>query len=419
MIGYFLAFVASESGCSYGYDLLDPREALGGSTSSGNSSGDGDAGEAGTADGGRGGTDETGGMGGDEGSGGAQTNSGGRAGEDAAGGSASGESLPLFVSTAVDEEDVGATRDDPMGTGLSLREAILIANAEPGHQAISFESDYSVVLDSQGLPTITESLDLVGVATIDGRNLPASVVCLETTGSDILISSFSFENCPTEPIIVQGGSRVEISDCTVVDAGNSIAVTGDDHRVLRNEILRSPGAGIWCDASSTLIEGNRIVDTGVGISFTDAGSASRAIGNVIIRNHIGIGLFAPAGVIVVHNTVHDSDFGVTINGATDVDVQNNVIVGSLESGVDLTAGGFLAFDANLFWANAVDCTNCTPGAASVFADPNFEDPDNDDLNLAPLSPAIDQAIDLGYDRNSTAPGLFNGAAPDMGALESQ
>lgn len=37
----------------------------------------------------------------------------------------------LMVTTAVDEEDPGATAANPMGTGLSLREAILVANAQP------------------------------------------------------------------------------------------------------------------------------------------------------------------------------------------------------------------------------------------------------------------------------------------------
>ena len=62
--------------------------------------------------------------------------------------------------------------------------------------------------------------------------------------------------------------------------------------------------------------------------------------------------------------------------------------------------------------------NCTPGPASVFADPRFVNYAADDLTLQADSPAVDQAIDLGFDRNAGSSATFNGLAPDLGAFES-
>lgn len=387
----------SLDGCQFGYELLDGV-------------GPGIGGSAGM------------GWGGDSPLGGAGGAAGSPVGDGGIGGGASGgASGPDFVvSTAEDEQDPGATALDPLGSGLSLREAILLANAEPGHQTISVDSGVYVTLTTGALPTITETADLVGPGEIDGASLPASTACVVVDGSGVRISSITVHNCPSEPILLAGGSGNEVSDCRITLAGNSIAVGGQNQLIQRNEIEGSLGAGIWVDGSGSRILDNRIRDAeGVGIELTDEAAAAVVVGNIVRGGNVAIGVHAPADVVVAHNTVYEALLGVSIGGASNVDLRNNILVGATDAAVELLTGTFAYFDNNLFWNNAGgDCAGCTPGPASIFADPIFSDPSSGDLSLASGSPAIDRGVDLGYDRNSSKVGLFDGSAPDLGAIET-
>jgi hypothetical protein len=203
-----------------------------------------------------------------------------------------------------------------------------------------------------------------------------------------------------------------------VRPGRHGSSTGSEHQILRNQVNGSSGAGIWCSASDTNIIDNRIEETVVGIQVVDSGSNTLILGNVLIRNTYAIGIDAPAGVRVLHNTVFDSLVAVGFNGATSVDMRSNIIVTSSDSGVNLVAGTLDTFASNLFWDNATDCNGCTLGAENPVGDPLFFAPESDDLSLGAGSPAINVGPELGYDRNGSAAGLFNGTAPDLGALES-
>jgi hypothetical protein len=108
-----------------------------------------------------------------------------------------------------------------------------------------------------------------------------------------------------------------------------------------------------------------------------------------------------------------------MDGGLQVDFRNNIVAGSSSVGILVSSGDFAALDASLFFDNgSSDCQNCAPGPACIFGDPNFVDSATDDLSVRADSPAIDQGIDLGYDRNAELTGDFNGSAPDLGAIEA-
>jgi hypothetical protein len=81
---------------------------------------------------------------------------------------------------------------------------------------------------------------------------------------------------------------------------------------------------------------------------------------------------------------------------------------------------------NLFFNNngdGVTGANAVQGVApsaldpsNIFADPQFVDAANGDFT--PGANAVDHGVDLGIDRNADLPGNFNGAAPDIGAVET-
>jgi len=351
------------------------------------------------------------------------TGSGGSTASDGAsgpsGGSGGSTETQLVVTTAADEEDAGATRDNPLGAGLSLREAIQIANMEAGRQTITFSGEYSIALASAPLPTITEPVELLGPVTVEGAGVPSQTACLAVGASDVSIRFLTVYNCPAEPVLLEGTGH-EVSDCNFIDSAQSLAVTGQGHRILRNTIVGSDGAGIWCNASDSNLLDNWVAGSAaVGIYATDAASTTSIVGNTLLQNGFGIAVALATNVVIAHNTVVDCGVGVAIDGATQLDFRNNIVVGSSGEGVSLNSGDFFALDASLYFGNGgSDCLNCAPGPASVFADPRFVDHAANDLALQADSPAVDQAIDLGFDRNAGSNGTFNGLAPDLGAFES-
>ncbi|MBX7100903.1 MAG: hypothetical protein K1X89_24525 [Myxococcaceae bacterium] len=100
----------------------------------------------------------------------------------------------------------------------------------------------------------------------------------------------------------------------------------------------------------------------------------------------------------------------------------NVLRGSLFTNHSLSAvscGGatFTTRDTALVFQNASDgCVAGDPGGLS--GDPLYLSRAAKDLRVAPGSPAVDSAVDLGRDVNGPGPGHFFGAAPDRGGAES-
>jgi len=85
----------------------------------------------------------------------------------------------------------------------------------------------------------------------------------------------------------------------------------------------------------------------------------------------------------------------------------------------VTCDKLTGFGHNLFFANTSGDTNgCAAGANSLFADPLYLDSAADDFTLQATSPAINNGVDLGEDRNGSTAGNYNGAAPDRGYFET-
>lgn len=115
-------------------------------------------------------------------------------------------------------------------------------------------------------------------------------------------------------------------------------------------------------------------------------------------------------------------------------IQNNILVGNAEAGIRSATNTSQHEDHNLLFDNAGDGASgaaavlvedgpdagvyspVSPAPSDVLADPMLADAPGGDM--APGPAAIDVGVDLGHDRNGGAPGLFNGSAPDLGAVET-
>jgi hypothetical protein len=419
--------------------------AAGGMDSSGGTAGTGGAvGVAGTAGTGGAigvaGTSSTGGQtgtGGMAGSGG-QSQIGGTAGTPPTGGaSGSGGGGPtggaggdggttqqgdLHVTTALDEDDPGATVADPGGDGLSLREALALSNAGAGDLEITFESSLVIPLDSQ--LEITQSVSIQGGGTtLDCSGVGSSRDCLSlavgsgtTSLNDIVLVS-----ARRRPIRLLSGSDYRITNCTIRDANDAVEVGADATNVLfaGNWISGSGTDGIDVFGTSVAILDNVIVDSTARGIFVSA-DGTRIVGNLVIRGNRGIQVspgFSDA--IIRHNTVvYQAGDGILVDEGLPAEVTNNTVAHT--GGWAIISGDSAAVtrNHNAYFDNASGiCSGCTVDPNAITTDPLFSDPGLDDFTLNPASPLIDAGTDTGEDRNGSRAGLFDGTAPDIGHVE--
>jgi hypothetical protein len=442
-----LIIFSLQGGCSFGYEF---DRALGGTSDDGDGSsatGDGD-GDTDLTTGGDGdgsdlggapstGDDETGGRdsGTDPGggaSGGAQHDTGGTGegepgtgGETAGGtgGDGSGNSFHplLVVTTSADEDDPGATPENPGQTGLSLREAIALANTEAGAQAVIFTASGALGL-SWALPTITEPLSVTGPAILDFSGSTTSSPCLLVSAADSSLSLVEVRGCKGEPVHIGADAQSAVlSACTLHSNVGSVAVHADDAIVLYNYIQNTSGPSISVFGNGVQVLANLITDSPeAGVMIHTGANDAHVLANLILNAQTGVLIEDATSVSLWHNTIVGSaTSGMNLGTATQVDLRNNIVTHSTQFGMVATDAQFAEEDYNLLYQNGSGhCSACTVGPNTLTSDPLFTNPGAMDYSLQPGSPAIDSGIDLGDDRNLASPGLYNGAGPDRGYIEA-
>jgi len=458
---------AALTGCRLSYELFDPDGSLGGAGSDGASGGsDGSSdgsgagpavGSGGTTSGGSGGAGTGGGSGGNDGAGGDPTTGGAGSGGASSGGAStggassggassggagsggsssggtssggsgsggSGGSVPIDypVTTTADENDPGATPADPGQTGLSLREAINLANVTPGSQTIGLEPSSDLTLGSV-LPTITGSIILVGEsASLDFSAASSAAACLHSDASEVSIRDVEISGCNGEPVYLadDAATGLELIGSYIHDNGQPVSVYGTESLILGNYIASSGGAGLACYGSSPQIRDNRILDIDTdGIFLHAAASGAVLVGNLVVRADVGISLGSLTGATMWFNTIEASaGTGVSVGQASQIDFRNNIVTGSGTFGLNAADNRFTSITHNLLFQNASgDCNSCTPGAPYLTADPLYVNPGADDYTLSSTSPAVDAGVAVGEDRNGAGAGEYDGLGPDLGFIE--
>ncbi len=363
-------------------------------------------------------------MGGSAGSGdpGGSSGSGGSSGGGGTGGS--GSVGDLIVTTNADEANAGATVAAPGGTGLSLREAITIANATAGAQTITFQNGI-VVAQTSALPTIADALTISG-GVVNGAGIPNNQDCLLIAAGPTTLDGLELYACRGRPIYVTGGNDVHISNCNVHDNSGPVqtADTAGTGTIIGpgNTIAGSTGHCTAIYNDNALVLDNRIQDCGGVVVFLSGTAANtRVIGNLLLRGTFGISMGSGAtGTVMWHNTIaQNSASGVNVGQASPNDLRNNIFALNSIYGVAASDARFTQNDHNLYFGNGSGtCNPCMLGTGSLQSDPLFVNAAGDDFTLQAASPAINAGTPLGVDRNGAAAGDFNGAAPDMGYWES-
>jgi hypothetical protein len=245
------------------------------------------------------------------------------------------------------------------------------------------------------------------------------------SGSGLCRDNF-FANNSDDAIDLDGSSAVTIEN-------NSIQNSDDDGIEIRLHEHISPQLTV-------IIRHNTISGSGEdGIQLIGYPKTSNRVffieGNLIRDNAmVGIGIMdeaetnedfrgatIPDRIYVTNNTFSHNDHAIT--GGGNLIALNNIFEASATLGLKNVSVDSVA-DYNLFWNNATDYQNSNVALPNtLFADPLFTAPLAGDYTLQPGSPAIDAGTAF-YIHNDEpvldlGPGDFYGAAPDMGAFESQ
>lgn len=339
----------------------------------------------------------------------------------------SSESSILRVTTAVDENQDGATPASPGGTGLSLREAIAFANGAAGRQSILVPAGFAIDLDSQlPNPTAPLGMDIVGDGVrIDGSGTNPADDCMVIASPDNRVFGLEFQNCNRSPLrLLPGAAGSHFSRLKIHDNAQPVVLADDAiHFGPHNEVSRAPGYCVSVLGPNTTLDWNYIHDCeGRGVDLTGNSDGALLLGNVVARCDPAV-LFGSGAdnLRLVHNVLHGNRSDGLLAGMTGAGVilQNNVFSGNAAFGVRGADSVFSNNDHNAYFANALGtCTACSLGTGSLSVDPRFMDANADDFRLQPDSPLIDAGIDTGNDLNGPASGSFTGATPDIGARET-
>jgi CSLREA domain-containing protein len=323
----------------------------------------------------------------------------------------------IVVTTAADT--VAADGD------VSLREAIEMGNVLAGPNTITFEQGFVILLSSD-LPSSGPGTGIYGRpgVVVDGQNI--AVDCIDLSGSFNTVMWVEVRNCTEDGISMGSGQSNWVAHSKVTAIGrNGITVSGPGALVgPRNDIGLCGDSGL--DVNSGATDGiayvNLIHDNlGEGVSLQGPTDFQVRL-NMLWNNKTGVKLEGATGARILHNTIHRNvEDALYFDGSSgsSADVRNNVIS---ENGSGMAPGPtdtFIDLSNNLYFGAAgMFCQGCPPESGALFVDPAFVDAATWDLRLSAVSPCIDQGTNTGVDANGPRPGLYDGAAPDIGAFES-
>ena len=310
------------------------------------------------------------------------------------------ETITLTVNTTVDENDGGEA-----GTGLSLREAIDIANQSP-------ENNY--VIELQGGATYTLTLDS-GDPSDNHLDIEQGNVTIRSTGNErAIIDASGLEN-PDIVLHILGDANVSLKNLTFtggvaegndeiegLQSGGGLFISDRSTVTVTNSLITgnsaANGGGIFADRETTVT----ILDSEINNNQADVngGGILSSSGNLTIRNSEingnsvagnnpdnssngkggGIAIFAGKADIVETTVAENSSFssggGITIDTDREVNIYSSTIrnnaSGSVGGGIEvITAFDFdptIRIVDSTISGNTANSSGGGVYTASVFAD---------------------------------------------------
>lgn len=231
----------------------------------------------------------------------------------------------IVVTSAADPGSGGCTAGE-----CTLREAITLANAQPGADLIRFdisgEGPFRITLQT-ALPAITEALTIDGytqagaaanaaehgsdaILMVEIRGQPFAVVGISTCASDVLVRGLSLTGFSSAAVVTRADP---FGSCAL--NGSNVRVEGSFLGLQPNGSSFANGIGIAVRNTQVQIGGaepgqrNVISGNTTGVRFTDAGASGSRVDNNLFGTGTSTAVARP-----------NSSAGIEIDGVSDVDV---------------------------------------------------------------------------------------------------
>lgn len=271
---------------------------------------------------------------------------------------------PVFVSPGGNPAAGGQSCDTARYT--SIQAAI---NAAPsGGSVVVCAGTYQqqvVIVKALTLTGQHATIDESNVTPPGDRTVSAAVAIL---GSNVKVTGFTVQNAPGDGILAAGGTRITISQDSVVDNGQGVRLTGVSGATIEHDTLSGNSGGILLSDQTGPTDNNVVQNNTVTASSASAGIA------LVASNPDG----QAAGVYrnsIKHNQVtYNAGAGVLVatagNGTAAHDnlVEANYLLGNGQAGVSMQAvGQSTDLSDNQVSSNVIDTNGNQNGQAANVA----------------------------------------------------
>ena len=231
--------------------------------------------------------------------------------------------VKFVVNTTTDDDDAGtpssiyalAANPGPDGT-ISLREAILAANATPGPSVITFAipgGGAQTITLGAALPAITGTLTIDGTSEPGYANVPLITIddnglnntALTVSGTGDVLEALNIINAPTTAVTIVSATNAFLKQMTLSDGGGS-------------------GTGLIVNSSSNVLAQDLTInDRTTGIDLAPASQNITVVTSIITNNTTGVEVSAtPTGVALNQDEFQGNSTAV-VNGGPQVDATNS------------------------------------------------------------------------------------------------
>ncbi len=316
-------------------------------------------------------------------------------------------------------DEVVVTTDADSGAG-SLRDAIGTVNGLPLPAVITFADAYQIHLLSALPPLEASGAIIAGRPGVLIDCSATSTYCLSLAGAGQTLAGIAVSGSLGVSVELYGAGG-QVAECSIVLAPSptsvGIEVTGSGAVGPGNDVSGGD-VGIRVASGTAIVQGNRVHGNRVGV--VSANSNATIQRNLVFANiSTGIQVTSTAGTVRFNTSDGNGADGLSPSGSVQVDVRDNLFTNNAAYGVGGPLGGAFPFDHNGYFGNGRGAiAGGALGPTDVTGNPRYLERAGADFHLLPGSPAIDAGVDVGLDVNGPAPGNFNGAAPDLGALET-
>ena len=257
----------------------------------------------------------------------------------------------ILVTTAVDEND--GLFDPNLGTGTSLREAIMAANSNPDVNTITFDSAFNgmpIVLTITGRgedASATGDLDITTEIVIQGNGAANTVI--DANGIDRVFHVLGSGNLTLDRLTIKGGTTSEAGGGIFTENGTTATLTSVTvSNNLANLSPSSSGGGIsslgTLSVTDSTISDNSSNLFGGGVQAFGAATIINSTISGNSTNNLGGGIATNQMLTIVNATISGNSAsragGIYGTGASSVSVTNSTIFDNRASS-DNQGGGIL------------------------------------------------------------------------------